>query len=445
MNRGAALFLALRYLFGPRKTGSSRIRSALWGIGLSLVPLVLVLEVSDGMIRGITDRFLETSSYHLQAIHVGFEQSNPEDLAVDVRQIPGVRHAWPERQGISLAATDRRRVGVTVRAVDPAMFRRDDGFSGFLETDAGSLTLGDEREVVIGSAVAERLNVEIGDEMRLLTVRGRAGERIIPRVSRFTVRGIVSVGYQELDRLWVFIPYATGTRILPDDSSRDLLGVKIDAPYDLQNPLTAPSGSVETQLLRQRLRDEAGGAWRVVSWYELEESRYVSFRTTKNLLGFIMALIVVVAAVNVSSSLVLVVLEKQSEIAILKATGGQPSWVRDAFLYAGFIAGAAGAVGGVLVGALLVRYINQVITALDWIGTAVQRVGIRLVSPFIEGDPTAVSLLPRDFYLETIPISIDPGQLLAVWVFAVVVAVLAAIIPARRAARLKPLDIMRRH
>ena len=445
MNRGAALFLALRYLFGPRKTGSSRIRSALWGIGLSLVPLVLVLEVSDGMIRGITDRFLETSSYHLQAIHVGFEQSNPEDLAVDVRQIPGVRLAWPERQGISLAATDRRRVGVTVRAVDPAMFRRDDGFSGFLETDAGSLTLGDEREVVIGSAVAERLNVEIGDEMRLLTVRGRAGERIIPRVSRFTVRGIVSVGYQELDRLWVFIPYATGTRILPDDSSRDLLGVKIDAPYDLQNPLTAPSGSVETQLLRQRLRDEAGGAWRVVSWYELEESRYVSFRTTKNLLGFIMALIVVVAAVNVSSSLVLVVLEKQSEIAILKATGGQPSWVRDAFLYAGFIAGAAGAVGGVLVGALLVRYINQVITALDWIGTAVQRVGIRLVSPFIEGDPTAVSLLPRDFYLETIPISIDPGQLLAVWVFAVVVAVLAAIIPARRAARLKPLDIMRRH
>lgn len=445
MSRSAALFLALRYLFGPRKSGSSRIRAALWGIGLSLVPLVLVLEVSDGMIRGITDRFLETSTYHLQAIHVGFEEAGTNALAAEVRRIPGVRHAWPERQGIALAATDRRRAGVTVRAVAPGIFTEDEGFTRFLQADAGRAVLDDARDVVIGRAVAERLDLGVGAEIRLLTVRGRAGERIIPRVSRFTVRGIVSVGYQELDRLWVFIPYETGRRILPEDSSRDLLGLKIATPYRLENPLTAPEGSPETELLSQRLRDEAGGAWRVVSWYDLEESRYVSFRTTKNLLGFIMALIVIVAAVNVSSSLVLVVLEKQSEIAILKATGGRPAWVRDAFLYAGFIAGALGAVGGVLVGAVLVSYINEVITVLDGLGTAIQRVGIRLATPFIEGEPTPVSLIPRDFYLEEIPVALDLGQLLTVWAFAVAIAVLAAVIPARRAARLRPLEVMRRH
>jgi lipoprotein-releasing system permease protein len=446
MNRLAALFLALRYLFGPRRSSSSRIRSAVWGIGLSLIPLVLVLEISDGMIRGITDRFLETATYHLQAIHIGADA--PEAGAAVRRELeglPGVVHAWPERQGIALASAAEERVGVTVRAVDPAMYRRDEGFARYVDVESGSFELSGERGVVIGRAVADRLAVGVGDELRLLTVRGRAGQRVIPRVSTFTVTGVVSVGYQELDRLWVFIAHGEGVRILPADSSRDLLGIKTNAPYELENPLTAPTGSDETRLLRGRIRDATAGSWRVLSWYELEESRYVSFRTTKSLLGFIMALIVVVAAVNVSSSLVVVVLEKQSEIAILKATGGQPGWVRDAFLYAGLIAGALGAALGVVLGVLLTVNINQVITALDWLGPAVQRLALRIASPFLETSVQPVDILPRDFYLETIPISLDPRQLAAVWGFAVVVAVLAAVIPARRAARLKPLEVMRRH
>ena len=445
MNRAAALFLALRYLFGPRHASSSRIRSAVWGIGLSLVPLVLVLEVSDGMIRGITDRFLETSTYHLQAIHVGSGEADSQALAEGLRAIPGVVHAWPERQGIALASTGAGRLGVSVRAVDAGMYGRDEGFSRYFSTEAGTFDLSGERGAVVGRAVADRLGVAVGDTLRLLTVRGRVGERVIPRVSRFTVRGIASVGYQELDRLWIFISHRDGRAILPESSSRDLVGIKIDAPYDLQNPLTAPNGSEESRLLRGRIRDALGSDWRTVSWYELEESRYVSFRTTKNLLGFIMALIVVVAVVNVSSSLVVVVLEKQSEIAILKATGAQPRWVRNAFLYAGFIAGGIGATFGLAVGVVLVVNINELLTALEWFGSAVQRIGLWVASPFIDGTVRPVDILPRDFYLETIPISLSGGQLLAVWAFAVVLAILAAVIPARRAARLKPLEVMRRH
>ncbi|MFP4483893.1 MAG: ABC transporter permease [Spirochaetaceae bacterium] len=446
MNRLSALFLALRYLFGSRRSSSSRIRSAVWGIGLSLIPLVLVLEISDGMIRGITDRFLETSTYHLQAIHVGGGTPEAEgSLRRRIEEVPGVVHAWPERQGIALASASRGRVGVTVRAVAPEMYAQDQGFARYLTVESGDFDLSGERGVVIGRAVADRLDVRAGDELRILTIRGRAGERVIPRVSTFTVRGVVSVGYQELDRLWVFISHAEGVRILPDDSSRDLLGIKITSPYALENPLTAPTGTNETRLLRGRIRDAATGTWRVLSWYDLEESRYVSFRTTKSLLGFIMALIVVVAAVNVSSSLVVVVLEKQSEIAILKATGARPGWVRDAFLYAGLIAGALGAALGVALGILLTMNINQVLTILDRLGTAVQRVALWIASPFLDGGVEPVDILPRDFYLETIPISLNPGQLAAVWAFAAIVAVLAAVIPARRAARLKPLEVMRRH
>jgi len=445
MNRLAALFLALRYLFGARHGSSSRIRSALWGIGLSLVPLVLVLEVSDGMIRGITDRFLETATYHIQAIRVGARDSDAEEAAQRLRAVPGVRHAWPERRGIALAAGADSRLGVTIRAVDPRLYQEDAGFSGYMRVEAGSFDLAGERNVVVGRAVAERLDLAVGERLRLLTVRGQAGERILPRVSGFPIPGIVSVGYQELDRLWLFIPYRMGLSILPEGSSRDIIGLKIDDPYALENPLTAPGGSDETQLLRGRLRDELSGSWQTASWYRLEESRYVSFRTTKNLLGFIMALIVIVAAVNVSSSLVLVVLEKQSEIAILKATGATPGWIRDAFLTAGLVAGALGATLGVGIGVLLVLNINPVLSALEWVGAALQRLGLWIAGPFMEGAPEPLEVIPREFYLEVIPIALDPGQLVAVWFFAVAVAVGAAVIPARRAARLRPLEVMRRH
>ena len=113
----------------------------------------------------------------------------------------------------------------------------DEGLRRYVSVEAGSFDLSGEDNVVLGRALAEDLGVEPGDPVRLLTVRPLEGGAFLPRVSRFTVTGIISTGYQELDQLWVFMPLDRGMRVLPPGSSRQLLGIKITDPYALPNPL----------------------------------------------------------------------------------------------------------------------------------------------------------------------------------------------------------------
>ncbi|NBF41257.1 MAG: FtsX-like permease family protein, partial [Spirochaetes bacterium] len=176
-----------------------------------------------------------------------------------------------------------------------------------------------------------------------------------------------------------------------------------------------------------------------------ERSRYMSFRTTKNLLVFIMALIVVVAAVNISSSLVMLVLEKQSEIAILKSIGASPAGIRRVFVLAGFFTGVLGAALGLAVGLALAVNINGVLAGIEALADWIQGGVYLLLSPVVDDVPRSLNVFHSEFYLETIPITVDPAQLFAVAALTVLLATLAALVPAYRAGRIRPLEVMRRH
>ena len=442
----ASFFLALRYLTGRGERGGSRIRSAVLGVGISLIPLVVVLEISDGMIQGITDRFIEAGTYHLQAIHSpDVDQVELEDAVERVSAVRGVTGVIPERRGMGLLSSERGRSGVTVRALPADAWRRDEGLRRYITVREGEFDLSGERSVVLGQAVAEELSVSPGDAVRLLTVRPLENGAFLPRVSTFTVRGVISTGYQELDQLWLFMPLERGMRVLPPGSSRQILGVKIEEPYSLPNPLFASGRGGEGRYLANEIARRLGAEWRVFTWYELERSRYMSFRTTKNLLVFIMALIVVVASVNISSSLVMLVLEKQSEIAILKSTGASPKGVRRVFLYCGFFTGVLGAALGLAVGLAVAVNINAVLTGIEAVADRLQGVLYLLLSPVFDDVPRSINVFHSEFYLETIPISVEPVQLLAVAVLTMLLATVAALIPAYRAGATRPLEVMRRH
>lgn len=442
----ASLFLAIRYLGGRGERGGARIRAAVLGVGISLVPLIVVLQVADGMIQGITDRFIEAGTYHLQAMHAP-DMSLPEveDAAGRAATAPGVTAVTPERRGMGLLSSQQGRSGVTIRAIPADAWGRDAGLRRYLDVVSGSFDLTAEDSVVLGEALADELGVEPGDPVRLLTVRPLENGAFLPRVSRFTVAGVVSSGYQELDQLWVFMPLARGMRVLPPGSSRQILGIKIAEPYSLPNPLFAAGRSGDGRYLANEISRRLGAEWRLYTWYQLERSRYMSFRTTKNLLVFIMALIVVVASVNISSSLVMLVLEKQSEIAILKSTGASPAGVRRIFVLAGFFTGALGAALGLAVGLAVAVNINAVLTGIEAVANWMQGGIYLLFSPVLDDVPRSLNVFHSEFYLETIPIMVSAGQLLAVASLTVLLATIAALVPAYRAGRVRPLEVMRRH
>jgi lipoprotein-releasing system permease protein len=419
-----ALFIAFRYLIGKRGGGRYLIGAAA-GIALSLVPIMVTLIVADGMIRGITDRFLELGTGHIQIWEnvraLDTNRLSLEDAKETVTRNEYVRGAWIETQGIGIILGFEGRTGVTIRAVESG-FWQDEGSARYLEVIEGSALIENDREALLGKSLAETAGVKAGDTIRVMTVREASDGRAIPRTSLFTVKGIVSSGYHELDSLWCIVNYEAGKRILDSAFSHSYLLVKVDAPY---RDIAAQA---------RDLLDDLRFGFGVYTWRELQAAQYASYESTRQLLLFIMALIVLVAAVNVSSATSMLTIERYRDIAILKAGGGGPREISAVFVFAGFITGLAGTLFGTSAGLLIGRFINPLLHGLE-----------RLLSVFsrlLSG--TDIKILDPGFYLENIPIVINGGTVLTIALFAVLSATAAAYLPALRAGKQKPVGLLRK-
>ena len=224
---------AQRFLFPPTHGGPAKLTNgqrsvfgAMLCIGISLIPLVAVLVISDGMIEGITGRMIGLSTQDICVrINPHSEQvSFYEDfasLSERMLSVEGITASYPEMQGMALATGQKSRVGATVRAVPPDIFKLNKSFASLFEVLDGEADLSEARNAVLGQKIASDLGVVAGDKIRLISIN-KIGDLMTPKVSQFTVKGIVSSGYQELDALWVFIPLQTGYSVLAAKSSQFL-------------------------------------------------------------------------------------------------------------------------------------------------------------------------------------------------------------------------------
>jgi lipoprotein-releasing system permease protein len=255
-----------------------------------------------------------------------------------------------------------------------------------------------------------------------MTIRTAPSGATIPRLTPFTVRGIVSSGYHELDALWCIITWEGRTILAPELSASSLI-VKIDEPYKKADSFTRLLYAVMER------------GYSVYTWKDLLHSQYSSYEATRQLLLFIMALVVIVAAVNVSSATSMLVIERQRDIAVLKVTGADVRGVRGIFLWGSLLTGLLGAILGIALGLLIGRNINLLIRSLEKL--------LSFFSGLFHGGE--IKILDPGFYLETIPIVIDWFALFLIGCFTVFCSVAASWIPARRAGRLKPMDLLRKY
>jgi lipoprotein-releasing system permease protein len=423
--------LAGRRLPGEELPGRRYLRGAVLGIALSLVPLVVVLVVADGMIQGITARYLETSTYHLQA-YPFFRQSQASlsERAASLSALPGIAAAFPETQGPAMAILGGKSAGAAIRAVDPA-FLDDLGTRRYLRAIEGELSLSSQGEVLLGEALARNLGAHPGDLVSLVTIRpGKEGEGgYAPKVSAFRVRGVVSAGYRELDALWAFVTTKAGGRILAPEASRSFIGVKTEAPFGDLGPSQAA------------IAEALGPEWKVMSWPEAERNIWKSFATTRALLVLIMALIVAVAAINVGSALVMLVIERRRDIAIIKSGGASSPFVGSVFVFAGLVTGSIGTALGLGLGTLAAWKVNDIIAGAEWLVNFAADIGPRIAG---RSAPASIRLLDPSYYLERVPVRLDPGELAIVAAATLVLCCLASLLAARRAASLPPIEIFRK-
>ena len=444
MNFKASLLYAKKIIF-PKKTksrGNKSLFGAMLCIGISLIPLVAILGVSSGMTEGITNRIIELSSGDLQLY---FEKAGPlsssyENLktaAEKFYQFDGVNQVFPELTCSALAAGKSYRSGACVRGVEKDIFTKNSGFAEYFEVLDGSTKFENENSAVIGKHLADLLDLKVGDTFRIITIN-KIGKASVPKVSAFKVSGIVSCGYQELDALWVFIPIQSAFKSLATSSVQFSLEFFTSCTFDSERLF-----KLQNEIQNFLYFDENFENSYILRWDEVNKSQFENFSSTNALLFLIVFIIVLAASINISSAVVMLVMERKKEIAILKSTGASSFGISFAFLLAGTSCGLGGMIFGIPLGLLICANINQIIKFLESTANFFAGAYNALVygKDFVSSE---IHILNPDFYLQNIPVNIPVEKLVLVGIFTIILSMIMAIIPSVKAGKEKPINTLRK-
>lgn len=435
--------LFARSLIFPKTEKKSSARRSLFGalicIGLSIIPLIVVISISNGMIKGMTDRIIGLSSNHLQAyVASNIEQTKTaesfKDYAETFLQFDGVTAAYPEVNLSALATSKTFRTGAQVRAVPSDIFKSNHYFKELFEIQDGSLEsfeTGEEKVALIGQKMAKTLMLGVGDSIRIISTR-TVGDKISPKVSTYKVGAVISSGYQELDQFWVFIPFETAYTSLSLSS----------ATYTIMLE-TLDAYSPDLVRIQHIIQKKVGRYANVYRWDQLHSSEFENFSSTKVMLVFVMALIVLVASINISSAIIMLVMERKKEIAILKSIGATPKGITLSFLITGLACGGGGLCIGLPIGLIIALNATSLITILEKIVNWFAKIGY-----IFKGIPldqiSEIKLMDPAYYIQKITFDLPANQIIFIVVGTLLLSVIVSIIPAIKAGKEKPLDILRK-
>ncbi|MDH3645393.1 MAG: lipoprotein-releasing ABC transporter permease subunit [Gammaproteobacteria bacterium] len=413
MGRFYEWLVGLRYVRPKTRTGFVSFISAIsmLGITIGVAVLIIVLSVMNGFEQELRERILALASH---ATITGFDDTLPHWRTVQEHALEndGVVAVAPFIEGEGMLINGEHLSGVLVRGMDPEA-ERDVSALGRLMT-AGSP---DDLEqgaygIVIGAPLAKALNLSLGDQTILLISKAKVTPAgILPRMKRFTVVGIFEAGMHEFDRGLAFVHIKDAAKLyrLGDSVSgvRLRLGDMFDAPR------------IVTTIAR-----EVGGGVYVSDWTRKHSNFFRSIQLTKTVMFVILLLVVGVAAFNIVSTLVMVVKDKQGDIAILRTLGASPSSVMGVFMIQGTLIGAMGTLGGVLLGIVGALNVEAIVRWLERI------LRMELVSPEV-------------YFLSDLPARVLPGDVTKIALTAFLLALLSTIFPAWRAARTRPAEALR--
>ncbi|HUG98537.1 MAG TPA: lipoprotein-releasing ABC transporter permease subunit [Gammaproteobacteria bacterium] len=413
MFRPLELYIGLRYLRARRASRFVSFISlvSLLGVAVGVAALIVVLSVMNGFEQELRSRLLNLTS-HAVVTAPGGRLRDWQPVLARIEATPGVAGAAPFVEVQAMLAHAGLLKGTLLRGIDPTQ-------EGAVSRVAQQLVAGSLAELVPGSdhlvlgrLLAARLRVGIGDPLTLLVpTGGETGARLVPRLRRFTVVGLFEVGMEEQDGVLALthIEDAAAARGRPGEVS----GVRVEM-VDL---FAAPQ-------ISRRIAAELGEGFEARDWTAENASYFRAVRIEKTMMTIILSLVVAVAAFNIVATLVMVVTDKRTEIAILRTMGLAPGSVMRVFLVQGTAIGAVGTLLGVLLGVPLALHVGTVMPALE--------------SLF------GFSVLPAEvYYITRLPSDLRIPQVVMVATIALVLCLLSTIYPSLRAARTEPAEALR--
>jgi lipoprotein-releasing system permease protein len=406
------LFVGLRYLRAKRRTKfvSFITLISLLGIALGVAALIVILSVMNGFEAELRSRLLSMTAHG----YVTGSDGRVDDwrtLQSEVLRAPGVAAAAPVIEMEGMIRSGRLLTAVMVNGVLPEYERQiSDHAANFVE---GSLDVleADGGNIVLGRLLAFDLGVSVGDGLVLLTPRPVGDGSMEPVLERFVVRGLFEAGVQEHDSSLALIHASDAARVMSYGAAVTSVRFRADDVMD------APA-------ISQSLQRQLGSGFRSSDWTIENASYFRAIRLEKMMMSLILSLIIGVAAFNIVASLVMVVTDKTSDIAILRTLGMGPNDVIRVFFIQGAAIGWFGVFLGVLSGIVLALNVPELVPALERF--------------------FGFQVMPGDvYYVTRIPSLLEFEDVAIIAVAAFVLTSLATLYPARRAARINPAIALR--
>lgn len=381
------------------------------GIAIAVAVLILVLSVVNGFERELKDRLLAMTA-HANIEGLDGRITDWPNLAAVAEEHPGVRAAAPYVDGQALLVYAAQLSGAELRGIDPIAEDKVSGVGGtMIEGELGSLAPGDFN-IVIGVELADVLDVGVGDKVTVTLAEGivtPAG--VVPRTKRFVVSGLYRVGMYEFDRRLAFINIEDAQKLYRKRGA--VTGVRLAVDDIFRAPVIVREVA--------RAYDEVV---LVNDWTRRHVNFFRSIQITKSILFVILLLVIAVAAFNIVSTLVMVVKDKQSDIAILRTAGARPSSILKIFITQGSVIGVVGTAAGALFGILLALNLETIVASLEAV------FGIK----FLAADVYFISDLPAELSLADVS---------RVSLIALALALVSTVYPAWVAARTAPAEALR--
>ena len=405
------LFVALRYLLAPRRQARVSLVSlfSTIGVAVGVMALVIALALMTGLQGELRSKLLGAIAHVYVTKAVGFDDYQAE--VAKLRKIPGVLGAAPAVTGLGMIATNRNDAGVTIKGIDPALEVdvtdiRAAMKSGRIE-DLEPRTQDDGTDglpgILLGQDLAGRLGVSVGERVTLYTSQGTLSPLgVLPRARSLRVAGIYSLGLLEFDSAYGLVSLDFGERLL-SRAEPDLIQVRVRDLYE------APA-------IAKQIEATLGAGYEARDWASMNQSLFSALWLEKLGLSIAIALIVIVGALNIVSSLILMVMQKSRDIAILKTMGASARSIMLIFMAQG--------------------------TAIGIVGTAIGGIGGVALSWVL--DYYKVVHIPIDVYqVAYVPFIVLLPDFLIVVLSAVGICFLSTLYPSRQAARLDPVQALR--
>lgn len=404
--------LSLRYLRARRKEGFISIIAgfSFLGIMLGVATLIIVMAVMNGFRQELLDKILGLNG-HLLVQPIDSPLTDWKEVADRIAGVQGVRLAAPIVEGQALASSPFNASGVLVRGIRAADLMKLPSIANNIKQ--GTLEGFDTGQgLVIGRRLADQLSLRAGDSLTLVAPRGAVTPMgTTPRIKTYKIAAVFEVGMSEYDAAFVFMPLPEAQAYFNRAGDVTAIEVYTDDPD-------------KVAVYRDLITKAAGRSIFMVDWRQRNATFFSALQVERNVMFLILTLIVLVAALNIVSGLIMLVKDKGPDVAILRTMGATQGAIMRVFLITGAAIGVVGTLVGFIFGTIVCLNIESIRQFLSWLTST------ELFSPEL-------------YFLSRLPADMDTGETTAVVLMALALSLLATLYPSWRAARLDPVEALR--